>query len=63
MGKLKSVVWDWMEETGFDLGYDWDNIPDLKEWGWISSKRITLTEYREAKHEEYKSRSNSKTRK
>ena len=63
MGKLKGAVWNWMEETGYSLGYDWDNIPDLKEWGWITSKKITLTEYKEVKNEEYRSRSNSKTRK
>ena len=62
MGKLKDAVWDWMEETGYDLGYDWDNIPDLKEWGWITRNRITLTKYRETKNGEYRSGSNRRTR-
>ena len=56
---FKQVEW---QEHGYPE-YDWDNIPDLKEWGWITSKKITLTEYKEVKNEEYRSRSNSKTRK
>ena len=31
MGLLKGYVQDWLENYGYDLGYDWDNLPDLSE--------------------------------
>ena len=31
MGLLKGYIHDWLEEFGFDLGYDWDNLPDLSD--------------------------------
>ena len=27
MGMMKSFIHDWLENNGFDLGYDWDNLP------------------------------------
>ena len=30
MGLLKGHVQDWLEEYGWDLGYDWDNLPPLE---------------------------------
>ena len=47
MGRLKSAVWDFMDECGTDLGYDWDNIPDLSYWSWIKSKKIPIDKYKE----------------
>ena len=31
MGMLKGYVQDWLETYGYDLGYDWDNLPDLSD--------------------------------
>ena len=31
MGLLKGHIQDWLEEFGYDLGYDWDNLPDLSD--------------------------------
>ena len=31
MGLLKGHIQDWLEEYGYDLGYDWDNLPDLSD--------------------------------
>ena len=31
MGLLKGYVQDLLEEFGYDLGYDWDNLPDLSD--------------------------------
>jgi len=31
MGLLKGHIQDWLEEVGYDLGYDWDNLPSLSE--------------------------------
>ena len=59
MGKLKSALWDWLEDYGRDLGYDWDNYPDISNWDNIRVNKITAKEY----YETYQSRSNIKTRK
>ena len=31
MGLLKGHIQDWLEEYGYDLGYDWDNLPDISD--------------------------------
>ena len=31
MGLLKGHVQAWLENYGYDLGYDWDNLPDLSD--------------------------------
>jgi len=31
MGLLKGHIQDWLEEYGYDKGYDWDNLPSLSE--------------------------------
>ena len=31
MGLIKGYIQDWLEEYGYDLGYDWDNLPDISE--------------------------------
>ena len=29
MGRIKSFIHDWLETYGEELGYDWDNVPDM----------------------------------
>ena len=29
MGMMKNYIFDWLENYGFELGYDWDILPDL----------------------------------
>ncbi len=29
MGMMKNHIFDWLENYGFELGYDWDNLPSL----------------------------------
>ena len=29
MGMMKNFIWDWLEMYGFELGYDWDILPDI----------------------------------
>ena len=29
MGLLKGFIHDWLEEHGWELGYDWDNLPSI----------------------------------
>ena len=59
MGKLKSVLWDWLEDYGRDLGYDMTNYPSMEDWDNIRINKIDAREY----YENYRSGSNIKTRK
>ena len=58
MGKLKDALWDWLEETGFELGYDFENYPDISKWNDVKINKTTAREY----YENYRSGSNKKTR-
>ena len=58
MGKIKDALWDWLEDYGNELGFDWDNYPDSKDWNNIRINKITAKEY----YETYRSGSNRKTR-
>ena len=40
MGKMKSLGEDWLEECGYELGYDWDSLPNYTQWKKIKTKRI-----------------------
>ena len=57
MGKLKDALWDWLEETGFELGYDFENYPDISKWDDIKINKITARKY----YENYQSGSDNKT--
>lgn len=54
MGKIKDALWDWLEDYGNELGFDWDNYPDSKDWNNIRINKITAKEY----YETYRSGSN-----
>ena len=56
MGILNDALWDWLEDTGYDLGYDWDNYPDIEDWGDIKLNKITARTY----YENYQRGSNSR---
>ena len=45
MSKLKNALWDWLEDYGYDLGYDWDNYPDISQLNDIKNNQITAKEY------------------
>ena len=47
MGKIKEALWDWLEDYGRDLGYDWHNYPDVKNWDKIRINKTTAKEYYE----------------
>ena len=52
MGKLKDAVWDWLEDCGYDLGYDWDNLPSLGDMTNIKKQKITYTKYKGDNYDE-----------
>ena len=31
MGMMKGFIHEWLEDFGFELGYDWDNLPSLSD--------------------------------
>jgi hypothetical protein len=45
MGKLKSHIQDFLESGGDQLGYGWENTPELKDLSMILSNNIPVWEY------------------
>ena len=45
MGKLSGYVLSWLEDCGYALGYDWDNLPHLSEFDEVRTKQIYRREY------------------
>ena len=45
MGKTKAALEDWLEECGYELGYDMDFYPDISHWKQIKINRIYRREY------------------
>ena len=45
MGKIKDALWDWLEDYGYELGYNWDNYPQVSKWKEIQLNKITAKEY------------------
>ena len=36
MGKVKDYLHEWLEETGFELGYDMMTSPEIDELEWVA---------------------------
>tara|TARA_R110002020_G_scaffold227539_14_gene438200 strand:+ start:258 stop:476 length:219 start_codon:yes stop_codon:yes gene_type:complete len=45
MGKMKSFVQDWLDNTGYDLGYDIDNLPKTEHLNLIHRLQIKAHEF------------------
>ena len=45
MGQIKSYINDWLETYGDELGYDWDNVPNMGDMDAVASDRIPAWEY------------------
>ena len=43
--KLKNAVQDWLEDYGYGLGYDWDNLPSMKYFKTIANNNVRVWEY------------------
>ena len=54
MGKLRDAVEDWMDECGYELGYDWDRLPSMADFKKIKVNKIKAREY----YENYGTRGN-----
>ena len=45
MGKIKRYLEDWLENYGYDLGYDMSNVPDLDELDYVLENDINAETY------------------
>tara|TARA_R100001015_G_C4635064_1_gene203360 strand:- start:11629 stop:11793 length:165 start_codon:yes stop_codon:yes gene_type:complete len=45
MGKIKNYLHDWLEEYGYDLGYDIDNAPELPDLWWVADGHVNPETY------------------
>ena len=54
MGKMKNHVHGWLEEYGFDLGYDMSNAPEFEDMDWVADDGIDAQEYWENKKDKEK---------
>ena len=50
MSKLKVVAQEWLENSGYSLGYDWESLPASSQWENITVKRIYRRMYGKRKN-------------
>ena len=57
MGDLKSYVQDWLDDAGYDLGFDMETLTEIQDMYWIAKDKIEasmyfdMPEYRKFKRE------------
>ena len=45
MSKIKGHLHDWLENYGFDLGFDFSNAPNFEDLNWVADDRIDADTY------------------
>ena len=45
MGAIKSYLHNWLEEYGFNLGYDMSNAPEFEDMDWVADDNIDAEAY------------------
>ena len=45
MGRMKDYLNDWLENYGWELGYDMGNVPDLDELDYVVENDIDAKTY------------------
>ena len=45
MGRIKKYLEDWLENYGYDLGYDMNNCPDFVDWNVVKRNKIDAFTY------------------
>ncbi len=53
MSKLKNEIHDWLEDFGYDLGYTWNDLPDLSDMDRITENNVQIWEYKGVTEKEY----------
>ena len=56
MGDIKSYVQDWLEDSGNDLGYDMDSLPEMQDIDWIAKDKVEASMYFDMPSYKYKKR-------
>ena len=46
MGKIKAHAQDFLEEGGYDLGYDMSNLPELADFKYVLKEQLDPQDYR-----------------
>ena len=46
MGKIKSHIEDFLADGGSDLGYDFDQLPELKDFEIVLKHNVPVWEYK-----------------
>lgn len=54
MGQIKNYLQDWLDNYGWELGYDMGNIPDLGDLDAVASDDIDAETYWNDKKKEMK---------
>ena len=54
MGKMKNNIYGWLEDYGFELGYDISNAPEFEDMDWVASDGVDAQEYWENKKDKEK---------
>ena len=45
MSKMKTYIESWLENYGWDLGYDMDSLPEMRDMDYISTMGIDADSY------------------
>ena len=45
MGAIKKYLHDWLENFGYELGYDMANAPEIDDLDWVANDDIDAKEY------------------
>mgnify|MGYP006409227241 CR=1 FL=1 len=54
MGKLKSAAQDWLDDYGYELGFDSDSLPSkISDWDIIVNNNVKVWEYLGKTKKEY----------
>ena len=53
MSKMNNIIIDFLHDGGRDLGYDEDNMPDLKDLDVVLNHSVNVWEYHGKTHKEY----------
>ena len=54
MGTIKKYIHSWLEEYGYNLGYDMGNAPDLPDLWWVAEDRVDAEDYWKSRNVEVK---------
>ena len=45
MGRIKSHIHAWLEDYGYSLGFDTNNVPNLEDLNWVANDSVEAEAY------------------